>query len=538
MKRYILLGSTCLIFILILFFNISATTLSYDIVIKDGFIINGSGNPWFKTDIGIVGSKIVKIGLIDPKYGKKVIVAKGLIVAPGFIDVHTHCDRDVLRIPTVDNYILQGVTTVIGGNCGGHPFPLNELFEQIKSNGISLNFGCLIGHNTIRREVMGFKMEPPTETELEQMKSLIDQEMKAGGFGLSTGLAYLPGIYSNKDELVELASIVGQYGGIYTSHIRDQGDHITEAIEEAILVGEKNGIPVEISHIKLAKDSVWGKLEKITRPVENARSRGVEVFLDQYPYTATSSGFTSSLPSWVFEGGREKFLERLKDEDTYNKIKKYVIQKRLTSTKRINTLKTIYIAYCKKNPEYQGKNLNEILKKQGKKPTVSNAADLIINIEKNGGAQGVFFQMDEKDVEHLMKLPYTMHASDGGIQEIGKGVPHPRSYGTFSRVIGHYVREKGILSIEEAIRKMTSLPAQVFRLENRGLIKEGMYADIVIFHMKEFKDRATFSMPHQYSEGLEYVFVNGEIVVENNRHTGRKPGMVLYGPGKTLEKEN
>lgn len=528
-KYFYLLITIVSIFILL---NCAPTQKPYDLVLKNGFIIDGSGNPWFKGDIAIKDKKIVQIGSVDEGQAKVAINAKNLIVAPGFIDVHTHCDRRISEIPTVDNYVLQGVTTVIGGNCGGHPYPLIELFEKLEKNGISINFGCLIGHNTIRREVMEYKMEAPSKEEMEKMKALIDEEMRAGGLGLSTGLSYLPGIYSTTEEIVELASAVAPYWGIYASHIRDQGLHITEAIEEAIEIGEKNGIPVQISHIKLAHDAVWNEVERITKPVEKARRRGVEVTIDQYPYTATSSGFTSSFPSWAFEGGKENFLERLKEKDTCEKIKSFIIERRLASTRGINKLETIYISRCRKFPEYEGKNLQEILLSQDKEITVSNGADLIIEIERNGGAGGVFFQMDEKDVEELMRLSYNMFASDGSVQELGKGVPHPRNYGTFPRIIARYVRERKIILLEEAIRKMTSLPAQTFRLKNRGKIREGMYADITIFNREIFKDQANFPNPHQYSQGLAYVIVNGEIVVENDKHTGNLPGMVLYGLGK------
>jgi len=504
----------------------------YDLVIKNGRIIDGTGNPWFKADIGIKGKRIVKIGRISEKEALRVINAEGLYVTPGFIDIHTHCDRKISEHPEVKNYIYQGVTTVIGGNCGGHPFPLKEVFEKLEKKGIALNFGCLIGHNTIRRKVMGLKMKQPTREEMEEMKRLMDMEMRAGALGFSTGLAYMPGVYSKTDELVELASVVAKYGGIYASHIRNQGRKIKEAIEEAIEVGEKNGIPVQISHIKLANDAVWGELWRITKPVLEARKRGVEVTLDQYPYTATSSGFSSSFPSWCLEGGHEEFLKRLEDPENYKKIKQAIIERRLTSTKGINKLKTIYIARCKSNPEFEGKNLEEILLMLGKEPTVENGADLIIEIQKRGGAQGVFFQMDEKDVEALMKLPFNMIASDGAVQEFGVGVPHPRNYGTFPRVLGRYVREKKIISLREAIRKMTSLPAQTLRIRDRGLIREGMYADITIFDFKKIIDKATFKKPHQYPEGIIYVIVNGQPIIEKGKYNGKLPGMIIYGPGK------
>jgi N-acyl-D-amino-acid deacylase len=529
-----------LVALFIFFFILKSFTPKQDftILIQNGFILDGTGNPWFKGDIGINGNRIEEIGNLSNKRAGKTIDATNLMVAPGFIDVHTHCDRQIIEVPTVDNYIHQGVTTVIGGNCGGHPYPLQDLFDELEEKGMSVNFGCLVGHNTIRREVMGLKMDPPTEDELDQMKILIQKEMASGALGFSTGLSYLPGTYSNTSELVSLVSALFPFGGIYTSHIRDQGQKITQAIQEAIEIGEKNDMPVLISHIKLAEDAVWGKPEMITGPVEKARERGVEVFLDQYPYTATSSGFTSSFPSWCFEGGRERFLERLKDKDTYQKIRSYIIERRLTSTRNIEKLKTIYIAQSRHNPEYEGKNLREILISQNKEPTTDNAVDLIIDIEKNGGAGGIFFQMDEEDVEYLMGLPYTMHASDGGVQIVGNGMPHPRNYGTFPRVISHYVRERGVIKLEEAIRKMTSLPAQVFRIQQRGILREGMFADITVFNLQSFKDNATFSDPHQYSQGLQYVLVNGEIVIADDIHTGKLPGMLIYGPGKKQEEEN
>lgn len=508
---------------------------TFDLVIKGGTVIDGSGAAGYLDDIGIIGERIAKVGRIKASQARRVLDARGLIVTPGFIDVHTHCDRGIVEVPTVDNYLLQGVTTVIGGNCGGHPYPVSELFRKTEASGISPNFGVLIGHNTLRREVMGLAMEQPTPDQMERMKALLDQEMRAGGLGLSTGLSYLPGTYSEPEEIVELASALKPYGGIYATHLRDQGEGITEAILEAILIGERNGIPVQISHIKLADDRVWGELERIVGPVEKAQARGVEVHLDQYPYTATSSGFTSSFPSWAFEGGRDRFLERLKDTAKLEEIKAYIRERRLSSARGIDKLETITIASFHDDPDFQGKNLREILESQGKEPSVENAVQLIIDIQARGGAQGVFFQMDEDDVEGLMRLKYNMFASDGGIQVPGRGVPHPRNYGTFPRIIAHFVRERGVLTLAEAVRKMTSLPASAFRIKDRGLLREGYYADLAVFDFQEFTDQATFEQPHQYSRGLNFVLVNGRVVVENSEHLGTLAGKVIYGPGKTKE---
>jgi len=522
MKKIFILAISLITF----FYGFSIFPERYDLVIKNGKIIDGTGNPWFIADIGIKGKFIKKIGFIEDSKGKKVIDARGLVISPGFIDVHTHAEG-IEKNPKIENYSFQGVTTVIAGNCGGHSYPLKEHFRKLKANGISINYGSLVGHNTIRDIVMGKKLALPNEEEMKRMKKLLEQELKDGGLGLSTGLAYMPGIYSNTEELVELGNVVAKYHGIYTSHIRNQGKGIKEAIEEAIQVGEENKIPVLVSHIKLADESVWNEIWRITKPVEEARARGVEVFLDQYPYTATSSGFESSLPGWSREGGLEKFKERLLDKEKYEKIKAHVIQGRLTSIKGINKLQSIFIASCPWKKEYEGKNLEEILEMEGKEPTVENGADLIIEIVKNGDAQGIFFQMDESDVKELMKLPYLMIGSDGAMQIYGKGFPHPRSYGTYPRILGKYVREEKVLNLEDAIRKMTSLPANTFRIMKRGILKEKFYADIVIFSLEKIIDKATFGNPHQYPEGIEYVIVNGKIVVERNKHTGELPGMII-----------
>ncbi len=508
----------------------------FDIVIKSGRVIDGSGNPWYAADIGIKDGKIAAIApSLDEGQAGMVIQARGLTVAPGFIDVHTHVDREILNIPSVENYISQGVTTVVGGNCGGHEFPLSEFFAAAEKK-IALNIAMLAGHNTIRRKIMGIRMGAPTAEEMSQMKSLLDKEMKSGAIGLSTGLAYLPGVYSNTEEIIELARVVAPYHGIYASHIRNQAEGILEAIKEAIAVGEANGITVLISHIKLADEAIWNKPELVTGPVEEARARGVEVYLDQYPYTATSSGFTSSFPQEYFDGGREKFVERLADPVVYAKIKSHLIERRLTSRRGINRLQAIIIANSKAFPEYAGKNLEQILLLLKKEPTVENAADLIIEIEKSGGASAVFFQMDEPDVERLMRLPYLMIGSDGEVQVSGRGFPHPRSYGTFPRVLGRYVRERRVIGLEESIRKMTSLPAQALRLKDRGCIREGMWGDIVIFDEGAVEDAATFESPHQLSRGIYYVLVNGQVVFTDGKWTGALPGHCLYGKGKSVGK--
>jgi N-acyl-D-amino-acid deacylase len=520
--RKLLLKSLIIIFLLT---PSKLQSKNYDIVIKNGRIIDGTSNPFFIADIGIKGKRIEKIGFIDEKKGKRIINANGLIVTPGFIDVHTHTEEIILR-PSAENYVFQGVTTVIAGNCGSHEFPLKEFFKKLKAEKISLNFGSLVGHNTIREKVMGKKNAEPTEEEMKRMEKILEEELRAGGLGLSTGLEYIPGTFSKTEEIIRLGKIVAKYHGIYATHMRNEDLMIKSAIEEAIRIGEECGIPVEISHIKLCSEEVWGKLELIFNPVEEARRRGVEIFMDQYPYVHTSTDISIMIPAYALEGGIEKFRERVKNSEYRERIKREIEEKRLSSSK-IDKLKNIMIANYEKNPNYNGKSLEEILLMEGKGPELENASELIVEIVENGDASAVFLEMNEEDVKALMKLPYLSIASDGGIRFPGKGYPHPRSYGTFPRVISKYVRDEKVLSLEHAIRKMTSLPAEVFRIKERGMIKEGFFADIVIFDYEKIKDNSTFQNPHQYPSGILYVIVNGKIVAENGRHTGEFPGMII-----------
>ncbi|MDZ7270716.1 MAG: D-aminoacylase [candidate division KSB1 bacterium] len=532
-NRQRLLALTAIVFALAMT-TLSCTLLSrrYSLIVTGGTIVDGTGGPPLRADIGVIGGRVAVVGEIERPYAERVIDATGLYVAPGFIDVHTHTDRQIAEHPDVLNYLLQGVTTVVGGNCGDSEYPLAELFRTLERRGIAINFASFVGHNTIRHLVLGDSDKVVTPEALAMMKALVEQEMRAGAIGLSTGLAYVPGRYSTTEELIELARAVKPYGGIYATHLRDQGQGIRQAIEEALRIGREAGVPVQISHIKLADEAVWGEYQLITQPVEAARAEGMSVYLDQYPYTATSSGFSSSFPGWAVDGGHEAFVQRLQDPATYQRIKQALIQKRLTSPRGIDKVATILIARAKNHPEYEGKNLAEILKLRGQAPTVENAAALIIELERDDQPSAIFFQMAEEDVTALMKLPYTMIASDGGIAVPGEGSPHPRAYGTFPRVLGTYVRERGVLSLPEAIAKMTSLPAQAMGFTGRGAIKKGYWADLVIFSPEEVRDCATFAEPHQYPQGIRYVVVNGKIAARDGQVFIRDAGHVLYGKGR------
>ena len=500
----------------------SSQELRYDILIKSGKIIDGTGAPWIRGDIGITGSRITRIGTIPDQYGEEIIDAENLYVAPGFIDVHTHVDTKIDSHPEVKNYLLQGVTTVVGGNCGSSRYPLKELFQAIESK-IAVNFASFVGHNTVREHVMGNDDRAPVSEELSLMQGIVTQEMVTGAVGFSTGLSYIPGRYSTTEEIIELTKMIEPFHGVYATHMRNQGKYIKKAIEEAVHIGRTAGVAVQISHIKLANEDVWGEYDLITEPIEKARDEGIPVFTDQYPYTATSSGFGSSFPGWAVAGGHEKFAERIKDTDTFQKIKEALIKSRLTS-KRINPLKSIYVSQNDNHPEYEGKSIAEILELLGQDETISNGAELIITMYAEDQPQGVFFQMDEKDVCVLMKSDYTMVGSDGGVHIIGEGVPHPRAYGTFPRVF-RYVR-KNVLSLPEAVRKMTSLPALAMGFYQRGVLREGMYADVVIFD-STIEDTASYEMPHQYPDGIHWVIVNGKIAA-HNKNIDTCAGKILY----------
>ncbi len=504
----------------------------YDIIIKSGTIVDGTGNPGYRADIGIREDQIAEIGNIPENMGKQVIDAQGYTVVPGFIDVHTHADRRIDTQSEAKNYLLQGVTTVVGGNCGGSRFPLDSLFQRIEAKEIALNFATFMGHNTIRREVMGNDNRKPTDEELIRMKDLVRQEMLAGAIGLSTGLEYLPGRFSETEEIIALTREIQPFDGVYASHLRDQGEFIRDAIEEAVRIGKESGVKVQVAHIKLKIEKSWGKRDMITGPIERGQRDGVEVYMDEYPYTAGSTGFTSSFPEWAVTGGHEAFKERLNDPEQYRKMKDHIVDFRFVSTRRIDKARMIYITRDRKHPEYEGKNLAEILEMLGRKNNTSNAADLFIQLERDDRPSAIFFQTDEKDVIALMQENYCMVGSDGSIEIFGRGVTHPRAYGTFPKVLSRFVREQGVLTLPDAIRKMTSLPAQAMGFYQRGVLKPGMVADITIFDPDNILDKATYQEPHQYPEGIRWVIVNGHVSVLAGDIVKKDGGKVLYGSGK------
>jgi len=522
--------------------------LDFDLLIKRGYIIDGAGNPWFRGDIGISDGRIKAIGDLSHYRGSKEIDAKGLTVTPGFIDMHSHSDFYILLNPYGESKIFQGVTTEVVGNCGSSAAPMDEklkayrerymrkllgpefefnwssmgeYIDRVNERGASLNIIPLVGHGTIRSIVVGFEDRKPSEDELEEMCNLVGEAMEDGAWGLSTGLVYTPGCFADTDEIIALARVAAEYGGIYTSHIRGEGETLLDAVKEAIEVGRRANIPVEISHFKAHGRENWGKTRESLRLVEEARREGIDVTFDQYPYTASSTGLAALLPAWVREGGNDKMLERLRSVEVRERIK----EDPKVSGREWDR---IVLVYAEKHPEFSGRSIEDLANEVGK-----DVLDFVFDIliEEDGMVSIVMFAMCEEDVRRVMKSPYMMVGTDGSAISprgiLGRGKPHPRFYGTFPRILGHYVREERVLTLQEAVRKMTSMPAQKLGLRDRGLLREGMIADIVIFDADEIIDEATFTDPHRFPRGIHYVIVRGEIVVRKNQHTGALPGRAL-----------
>jgi N-acyl-D-amino-acid deacylase len=490
------------------------SNITYDIIIENGRIIDGTGNPWFYGDVGITGDKIIKVGCLKESHARKRIDAAGKFISPGFIDIHTHSDNIVLKIPSAENSVRQGLTTIVAGNCGGSSVEVADFLNKVSEASISINYITLIGHNSVRRHVMGGANRAPDSQELSEMKQIVAKAMEEGAFGLSTGLYYTPGFYAETDEIIELARVAAGYGGLYVSHIRDESDYnigLLAAIEEAVNIGEKADIRVQISHLKCLGKPVWYKSDEVLRLIEQARARGINVMFDQYPYTASSTGLWGAIfPAWAQEGGTQAFLERLEDNETNQKI---CTEMRNNIERRggANTLLVI------KENAY----LSELAEKWNIDPV-----DAAIEIQRNGGSSVISFNMTDYDLENIIRSPYGMIGSDGSISSPGQ-TGHPRSFGAFPRVLGVYVRERNILTWEEAVRKMTSAPAIQLGLMDRGVLRPGTMADIVIFDPETVADIATYQNPSLYPKGIPYVLVNGRIVIENGKHTGISAGRVL-----------
>ncbi|CAN5367713.1 amidohydrolase family protein [soil metagenome] len=500
----------------------------YDLVITNARIVDGTGNPWFRGSIAIKDGRVTRVGWFDASEAKETIDAKNNIVAPGFIDVHAHSES-VFEQPNAENFIRMGVTTLITGNCGGSHTDIGEFLGRIREKPLAINISTLIGHNSVRSAVMGLDNRAPTAEEQQKMNGLVEKAMRDGAVGLSTGLIYLPGTFSNTAEVIELAKAASKFGGTYASHIRDEGTGVVDAINEAINIGEQAKMPVEISHFKISAKSLWGQNQKTLGLVRDARARGLAVTVDQYAYPASSTSLDVRLPNWAIAGGREEGKKRLADPETRAKI--IADMKKGMEERGFTDYAYAFVATYRENPEFNGKNIAQISKMARSKDDLDSQIEQILEMYSKGGAQMVYQVMSEDDVKSIMAEPFTMIASDSGIREFGAGVPHPRGYGNNARVLGRYVRELKIITLEDAVRKMTSLPANTFGLRDRGQIREGFAADLVIFDEKTVSDRATFDAPHQYAVGFANVIVNGRSVFDGAKMTGNMSGQAIRGNG-------
>ena len=525
-----------------------------DIMFRNCVVIDGTGNPWYKADVGVKDDKIAEIGYLKDKAAKRTIDLKGHVLSPGFIDIHTHSDITPFVAPEADSHIFQGVTTDVIGNCGGSSAPVSdylkeehklvaeqyniewdwntfgEYLDKLDSLKCSINLVPVVGQATIRMAVMGMDNRPPTKAELERMKKHVAEAMESGAFGLSTGLWYAPSGFAKTDEVIELAKVAAKYGGIYTSHIRGEGDPLIDAVNEAIEIGEKAGLPVEISHHKAMGMRNWGKVHETLRLMQEARNRGVEVTADVYAWTANATGLTAMLPHWVHEGGNKAIIKHLKDKNTRKKIKEDIINgipgwESLVSECGWNR---VMITRSPIHEEYEGKMVQDLADEK-KMDAYDFVFDLLIEEECNVGV--VIFSIGEDDAMYVMGHPLTMIASDSSSicprGYIGKGKPHPRSYGNAVQFLGTYVRDKKLMPLEQGVRKLTSLPARKIGLRDRGIIAEGMAADLVAFDPNTIANNATYQDPQRYPTGVHYVVVNGVMVVENGKHLGKYPGKVF-----------
>ena len=508
----------------------SAQAQKYDLVLRGGRIVDGTGSPWYRADVAITGDTIARIAPSITEPARRVIDLNGLVVAPGFIDIHTHARRGIFEVPTADNYVRQGVTTLIEGPDGGSPVPLAPFLAKIAATRITPNFASFIGQGSVRSAVMGEVDRAASAGELEKMRGLVRQGMEDGAFGLSSGLFYVPGTFTPTEEVVELAKVAGRMGGIYISHMRDEASRVLESVRETIVIGERGGLPTQITHHKIVGKKYWGKSVETLRAIDEARARGVDATIDQYPYTASATSISAALlPAWAQEGGREAVVKRLKDPTLRAKIKAETLAI-IRDERGGGDPKNVVVSSAGFDASLAGKNLAEITQGRGLPVTLENAAETAIWIVEQGGAQGIFHAINEEDLQRILVHPATMIGSDGEIPIFGRNHPHPRSYGTFARVLGVYVREKKLLPLEVAIQKMSSFPAQRLGLADRGVLRQGLKADIAILDPARVRDTATFEKPHSYAEGVTHVIVNGQVAFENGAMTAARPGRILYGP--------
>ena len=495
-------------------------------------MIDGTGSARFAADVALRGDRIALVSRdrIAAGRARRVIDATGRIVAPGFIDLHAHLDP-LPELPGMESAIRQGVTTSLGGPDGSAPWPLAAYLAERERIGVGGNVAFLTGHNTIRREVMGTAARAPSAEELGRMEQMVAAAMGEGAWGLSTGLLYLPGTYSNIDEVVALSRVAGDSGGIYTSHLRKEGLGLLEGVGEAIEIGRRARIPIVLTHHKAVGSPMWGRSVTTLAMVDSARRAGVDVMIDQYPYTATHTSLSVLIPAWALADGDSAFAGRVANPVLRDSIVNGIVFN-ILNDRGGGDLARVQFSRVRWKTDLEGKTLRDWATERGLEPTPVNGANLVIEAELAGGANAIYHVLDEGDVRRIMQHPRTMIASDGRLSTPGEGHPHPRAYGTFPRVLGRYARDEGVLSLEDAVRKMTGMPAARLGLDGRGTLAAGAFADVVIFDPLTVADRATFVAPHQYPVGIDYVIVNGTVAVDGGRYLNLRPGRVLRRPAR------
>jgi len=492
---------------------------TYDVLIRNARVLDGSGNPWMLADVGIRGDRIAAVGRLTSTPARRVIDVGGLTLAPGFIDVHSHAADGLAKaLHTAQPLLAQGITTVFINPDGGGPTDLAGQRSRLLARGIGVNIGQFVPHGSIRQAVLGMEDRAPRPDELSRMKEMAREGMKAGAIGLSSGLYYAPGSYSTTEEVIALAKVTAEYGGTYSSHIRDEADYsvgLVAAVEEVIRIAEEASLVGVVSHMKALGPAQWGLSSLLTARIDQARQRGVQVFADQYPYEASGTGLSAALvPRWAQVGGRGEFLKRLTGADRA-RLRGDIAQ----NLARRGGPSTLVVSSYEADRSLEGRSLAEIAAARG-----IPALDLTIALLEKGDGGLVSFNMSEGDIAHIMRQPWTMTCTDGDLTAPGDGKPHPRWYGAFARKLAVYVRQRRVVDLAAAVRSMTSLPAQVFRLEGRGVVRPGAFADLVVFDPERITDRATYNAPQQLAEGMRYVLINGTIAIDDGNFTGATAG--------------
>ena len=507
-----------------------ASAQEWDLLVRGGMVVDGSGSPAFRADVAVQGDRIVEVGRDLPAENARIVLdARGLIVAPGFVDNHAHVQTSIVDHPLAENFLRQGITSIVASlHSGEQPWPLEQYASALE---VAPNVGFFAGHSWTRQRVLGREDRAPTPDELDQMRALVEASMRQGALGLSTGLVYVPANYAETEEVIELAKVAARYGGIYVTHMRDEATGLLDSVRETIRIAAEAGIPAPINHHKVVGATQWGWSEQSLALIDSANAAGLDIVHDLYPYTASSTGSSVLFPQWALAGSQDDFRARTEDPPTRARMEEEMA--RIFREERGGgDLSRIQFRTVRSAPEFDGLTLADYAESKGLEPSIEAGVQLVIELQLQGGFSAIYHAMDEADVIRIMQHPLAMIETDGDNVSFGQGFPHPRSYGAFARVLGRYVRELGVISLEEAVKKMTSMPARQIGQAERGLVRSGMFADLTIFDAETIEDLATFTDPHRYSVGVHHVVINGVPVMVEGALTGEKPGRWLRGPAR------